>query len=260
MVSTLLTEARELAAQAGLNLFGTVSAARFDECQPCDRRVRGLRADCGTVVVLGTGGRQFWQAYAAHGGRTDLPAQAAAAAADRFARLQAKELLLWLQQRDVRGAVVEPGAAGGVRFACLGEAAGLGTVSPVTGQLLHPEFGPWLALRALLLLDGEPFGPVPNASIAHRFQPCCGCSRPCVSACAPQACDGEGQKDLERCAPHRDAGNCETGCNTRLACPLGANHRDADGEYAHRHEQTLAVLRRLAGLGLWRLVPRSWRL
>ena len=262
MASSLLQEARQRAEQAGLNLFGLVRAERFDACQPCDRRVQQLRAGCGTVVVLGTGGRQFWQRFQAQAGRPGVAAETGespAVTADRFARRLAHDLGHWLAAQGVTGSVVEPGPRTPVRFSCLGESAGLGVVSPVTGHLLHPEFGPWIALRALLLLDGEPFGPIGNASIAHRFQPCCGCSRPCVTACAPRVYDGNGHQDLLRCASHRNAGNCDTGCNTKIACPVGAEHRDGPDEHAHRHTQPLPQLRRMVGLGLWRFVPRSWR-
>ncbi|MFM1874179.1 MAG: hypothetical protein RL398_3601 [Planctomycetota bacterium] len=258
LANELLSQARARAERSGLNLFGLVSASRFDSCQPCDRRVQSLRDGCGTIVVLGTGGRAFWSAYVQSRSGAVQGTQAAADA-DRYAQRSARELGEWLVDQGIAATTVLPGASRGVRFQCLAEAAGLGVVSPVTGQLLHPTYGPWMSVRAVLLLDGEPFGPIDNASIAHEFQPCCGCPRPCVSACAPHAYDGNGKQDLDKCAPHRDAGNCGEGCNTRLACPLGAEHRDAPDEFAHRHGQTLAVLRRLAGLGLWSLVPKGLR-
>lgn len=258
MSSSILDEARQRASRTGLNLFGLVRAERFDACQPCDRRVREMRAGCGTVVVLGTGGRSFWQHFKSQD-RNAVNGPGSAEAADRFARRQAHELAAWLSMQGVTGTVIEPSPRTPVRFACLAEAAGLGIVSPVTGHLLHPEFGPWLSLRALLLLDGEPFGTVANASIAHRFQPCCGCPQPCVTACAPRVFDGAGRSDLQRCGEHRHEGNCESGCGARLACPVGADHRDAPDEFAHRHGQTMVQLRKQFGLGAWRFVPRSWR-
>ncbi len=44
----------------GVNLWGTVSAERFDACQPMGRRVRERLADCDTILVLGAGGSSFW--------------------------------------------------------------------------------------------------------------------------------------------------------------------------------------------------------
>ncbi len=258
MSSHLLLETRQRAEQAGLNLFGLVSAPNYDACQPCDRRVRGARSNCGTVVVLGTGGRGFWQRFVADG-EPDAESQTPGAAAERFAHRQARDLGAWLAANGVANAVVESGARTSLRFPCLAEAAGLGIVSPVSGLLLHPQFGPWIAVRAALLVDGMPFGPIPDAALTRKFQPCCGCARPCVTACAPRALDGIGGRDPVRCATHRDEGNCEAGCNSLLACPLGADHRDGPGEHAHRHVPSQTDARRWGGSGVWRLVPKGWR-
>jgi hypothetical protein len=47
------------AAAHGLNLCGTVSAARFDACQPKGQRVRERLEDCDTILLLGAGGSTF---------------------------------------------------------------------------------------------------------------------------------------------------------------------------------------------------------
>ncbi len=44
----------------GLNLWGIVSAERFDACQPKGRRVRERLPDCDTILLLGAGGSAFW--------------------------------------------------------------------------------------------------------------------------------------------------------------------------------------------------------
>lgn len=53
----LLTEVRAFAAQRGLNLLGLVDAKRFDQSQPCDARSAAWLSGCGTLLVLGSGGR-----------------------------------------------------------------------------------------------------------------------------------------------------------------------------------------------------------
>src|SRR5205085_9114313 len=62
----------------------------------------------------------------------------------------------------------------------IGLAAGLPPPGPL-GLQVHPEYGPWWAYRALVLLgcevDEEP--PLPA--------PCLGCPAPCVAACPGQA-------------------------------------------------------------------------
>ena len=142
----------------------------------------------------------------------------------------------------------------------LAEAAGFGTVSPVSGLLLHPQFGPWLRLRAAILVDGMPFGPIADASIADGFRPCCTCHRPCLDACPASVLDGLGHQDLVRCADHRHAGGCSAGCGSRMACPVGGEHRDAPpAQPVHAHTQDLRGMRRWLGLGAWRFVPAFLR-
>jgi methylmalonic aciduria homocystinuria type C protein len=60
-------------------------------------------------------------------------------------------------------------------FQRLAVATGLGALAP-SQLVIHPEFGPWFALRAVVLLDGEPAlarGPI--------VQPCV-CAGPCKDA------------------------------------------------------------------------------
>lgn len=256
MRSSLLDQARSRAVAAGLNLFGLVDRQRYDGCEPCERRLGAINGRCGTVVVLGTGGRALamvhdrWQREAGTP-PAPTPAGTALAAAANVAAL--------LQAHGVACTLVTFAGRHRLRAERLGEAAGFGTVSPVSGFLLHPEFGPWLRVRAALLCEGHPFGPVDDASITERFQPCCGCSRPCVAACPATVHDGRGLHDLARCGGHRHAGGCATECSTRAACPLGSQHRDAEGEQVHRHTYELAAMQRWFGLGVWRFVPKSWR-
>jgi len=141
----------------------------------------------------------------------------------------------------------------------LAEAAGLGIISPVSGLLVHPEYGPWIRVRAALLLVGMPFGVVPDSSVVDEFQPCGVCQKPCIAACPSAVHDGQGGSDWAKCAAHRHQGGCLTACHSRLACPVGAEHADADGAKWHSHSVSRSVMQRRFGLGWWRLVPRVFR-
>jgi hypothetical protein len=256
MHSSLLAEVRRHARGAGLNLLGLVDAGRFDAAQAKDRRVTSIAPKCGTVLVVGSGGRALWQQFTRrHGGG----ACAGVRHVDRYGLEAARGIESMLRSAAIPSRMVVGACDTRLPFSQLAEAAGLGTVSPVTGLLLHPEFGPWVRIRAVVLADGQPFGPIPDGSIGHRFQPCCGCSRPCVAACPVGVHDGFGGQDLGRCATHRHDGNCATQCSSRSACPVGSEHRDGDGEHAHRHTQSLSAMRRWFGLGVWRWLPSSWR-
>jgi hypothetical protein len=250
MSPRLLAATRDQAAALGLNLFGLVDAERFDRSQSPEQRAQRLEPRCGTILVLGSGGRAFAQRLARTIGSDPSPA-----AAEQHGWHSACHIAAALQGQGVPGRAVALDLTCRLPIARLGEAAGFGTVSPVSGMLLHPEYGPWLRLRAALLLDGKPFGACPDASIADSFQPCCNCPRPCVPACPAEAHDGHGQADLKRCATHRHEGGCAVGCCSRGACPVGSEHRDAPDEAAHGHAFHLPVLQRWFGLGVWRVVP-----
>ena len=249
-----LAAAREQAAALGLNLFGLVDAARFDRCQPQEQRVRSLAPGCSTMIVLGSGGRALARDLSRQGANEATPASAEQHGWHRSCHIAA---LLQSEGLPCQAVAIDLGSR--LPMGRLGEAAGFGTVSPVSGMLLHPEFGPWLRLRAALLFDGYPFGEIQDASITDGFHPCCNCARPCLSACPAQAHDGRGQSDLGRCASHRHAGGCETSCCSRSACPLGSEHRDDVGEFAHSHSFHLPKLQRWFGLGVWRVVPTFLR-
>lgn len=253
MPASLLAEVRALAAGAGLNLFGLVDRERYDAGQPPERRASRLAADCGTIVVLGSGGRRLWQCYD-DWRRSGGAAESIAA----FAWRAVERLVQRLGSPQRRACVVDLERPGTLNAQRLGEAAGLGTVSPVSGMLLHPEFGPWLRVRAAVLVAGHPFGAVADASISDRFQPCCSCAAPCLDAC-PASAHAAGQHDLVRCGGHRHLGGCTAGCGTRQACPVGGEHRDGGDEDAHRFGHDLPALQRSLGLGPWRLVPRFLR-
>ena len=148
-------------------------------------------------------------------------------------------------------------ARSAMSFACLGEAAGLGTVSPVIHRLLHPRYGPWVSVRAVLLLQGRPFGPIADASIAATFQPCGTCARPCLKACPAGVHDGSGHSHFELCHGHRAAGGCSTACQVVRTCPIGSGERAPAAIEVERHREDQQRLQRRYGRGLWSALRRT---
>ncbi|MFN3241735.1 MAG: hypothetical protein ACE37K_09510 [Planctomycetota bacterium] len=253
---SLLGPLQQRAARNGLNLFGLVDAQRFDGCQPCEQRSTSVLPGCGTILVLGTAGQSFWLEFQRQGrGLSERPTceeveELVASSVDAVADELEQAGLRWTKV-DARWPRLN--------FGRLAEAAGFGIVSPVSGMLLNPTYGPWLRVRAALLIEGRPFGQVDDASITDRFKPCCTCDRPCVEACPPKVHVDLGRADRERCASHRDDGGCETGCGSRKACPIGTEHADGDGMPLHAHTIDRRTLQRWYGLGWWRFVPRAFR-
>ncbi len=225
MPSVLLTDLEQRARGLGLDLFGVVDAARFDASQPHEGRCSRLLPDCGTAIVVGRGVPTT----------IDLPALAQLEQFLRAAGLQ------------VRAATPTYSR---LSFACLGEAAGLGIVSPVIHRLLHPRFGPWVTVQGVLLLSGRPFGPIADASIAASFHPCCKCERPCVAACPATVHDGHGNSDLGRCHDRRHRNGCGSSCSVVRSCPVGADVKVALAHEAERHRFESQLLARRYGRGL----------
>lgn len=260
---TLLHEIRELGDRVGFNLIGLVDAAKFDAARPPGSRLGERLERCGTAIVVAAGGRRFWD-LRWNGAPPPRPRRGFHPL-DDTSHEWAESVAAMLAARGIEAKVAMPGSDPGLPFAMLGELAGIGTVSPVTGLLLHPEFGPWVSLRAALLIEGTPLG-VPPVEPLAEFQPCIDCERPCVSAC-PSAAVARGQAagpagggiDARACADHRHGGGCAESCAVRQACPIGQTHRYGPAEEAFRHAYSLGMMRRHLGLGLWRWVPRAVR-
>lgn len=253
-----LSEVRDRARSLGYDLVGVVGAAAFDAAQPSGRRAREAFPECGNVLVMGSGGPRFWERMVAADGEPGVP-RPWRHPIHAYTRRTAGELAAWLRERGVESRIVHPGDRRPLNFVQLAEMAGLGTISPVIGLLLHPEFGPWVSLRAALLVRGAPFVPADADGQALDFAPCLSCVKPCLRACPAQVYDGLGGVALERCAAHRHAGGCDDGCDVRRACPVGTEHRYGRTEEAFRHAYSLFSMRRHFGLGPWRLVPPALR-
>ncbi len=211
-------------AAAGLDLQGVAAADA--------PAVQALLPGAQSVVVLGSGGGRLW-AGLCDAIRAD-PAVLRDAAHPLDAHVAglvraADAALGPLPRRWVLCGAVDLAPAADdapppfLDFRALAHAAGLGHPSRL-GLLIHPTVGPWLGLRAALLLAAPlpPTGPLPGAG------PCPGCAAPCAAACPVAAVPAPGAPDrfaIRACARHRADGGCPTACAARNACPEGAAHR-----------------------------------
>jgi len=210
---------------AGINLAGAMSPLRYDALvSPGWRAVEvapGLRVR--SVVLLASGGPTFFRAFARVRGS--------------FA--QTRDPLDAYTRRLVGGALAgedalaaypfERRAGEHADFVALGREAGLGSPSRL-GVLVHPRYGPWFALRALVFCEREtmaPQGPL-------DFAPCEGCPAPCETACHGAALIGE-RFDVAACATtRRQEPACALRCDARRACVFGTSCAyDAEAEAHH---------------------------
>jgi epoxyqueuosine reductase QueG len=214
-------------APAGMNLVGVASPSDYDARVSPERTLARLVPEAQSVVVIGNGGGAFWNAYRAACARE--PARAALAdPLDTFTRDVVTRAIGTL---GVGGRIVFPFEFGSVpvSFMTLAACAGLGTPS-LLGVLIHPAWGPWMALRAAWFPPLRLVAPRP----AEGFDPCPGCvERPCIAACPTGAVSASGW-DVPRCVAYRlSTDDCGLGCHARLACVVGPEHRYPVEALAH---------------------------
>jgi epoxyqueuosine reductase QueG len=216
----------ERLAAVGLNVSGVLSADRYDALVPPAWRAARLLPDARSAVVVASGGRALWNALRSspeYGQRADP--------VDRYTRRVTEALAQALTREGQRSAALlafERRDGAYADFVALGRAAGLGAPSRL-GLLLHPIYGPWMSIRAVLLTALA----LPETAPPPGFDPCPGCPAPCAEAC-PGGAPAPGGFDLARCdATRRREPHCRLDCTARRACVLGSAHAYADEALAH---------------------------
>jgi hypothetical protein len=240
----LLAALSRALAPFGLNLIGAARPDDYDALVPPGYRLPGGAARPAAAIVVGNGGGAFWAAYRAHCGRHPGWEDRADPLDDFTAALMTTHALPLAAGLGVAAALRLPFDSGGppLSFVHLAEAAGLGRRS-ILGVLIHPELGPWIALRGALLVDVPVAAPRPAAG----FDPCPSCrDRPCVAACPGAAVAYPGGWDVPRCVDHRVAhhGDCLDRCHARVACVYGRGHRYPAEALAYHQGRAFAVMAR----------------
>lgn len=230
------------AARRGLNLTGTVAVERYDAEVPCDARAQRVAPHARSIIVIGNGGGDFWHAYQRHL-TLDPSWSARADPLDDFIRqIVSTELLPALERRGMRCVAGYPftGPGADLRFMDLARLAGLGAPS-LLGVLVHPRYGPWMALRAALLIDSE----VEQPGEAIGFDPCPRCvSRACIAACPAAAVSVRGWNPSS-CMEYRvqNGSECASTCHSRRTCVLSPEARYPDDEIRYHQERALRTMR-----------------
>src|SRR5262249_11059604 len=219
---SVLTALTAALASWGLNLVGATSLEAYDAGVPAAFTLGRLHPWARDAIVIGNGGGRFWNAFRdfcsrhpeheTHPDPLDAFPQAAVEAAVRPS-LAGVDLRILYPFRFPE----EP-----VSFVHLAACAGLGRRSLV-GVLVHPVFGPWIALRAAVLVPFAVSAPRP----ADAFDPCPGCvERACIPACPVRAVSAAGRGVPRRPAHRLSADDgCASRCHARFDCVVGREHR-----------------------------------
>ena len=226
----------------GLNLVGTTLLEPYDALVPPERALRRLDPGAASAIVIGNGGRALWDAFRARV-RSGLAGDSDPI--DRFTSEAVETVATRVLGRDVLR-ILYPFRfpADAVSFMRLAECAGLGRPSRV-GVLIHPVYGPRIALRAAILVPFAAAAPRPAAG----FDPCPTCvEQACVAAC-PAGAVGEAGWDVGRCASHRrrDDDPCASRCHARFDCVIGRTHRYPPDALAYHQARARPTLVRWPG-------------
>ena len=218
---------------AGLNLRGVLDAARWDALVPQAWRAQTLLPGARSVWLLASGGRALFEAFL-RAPESRLPRDPLDAYTRRVAE-ETAEALRRTGQRALPLLAFERRGGAFADFVALGRAAGLGAPSRL-GLLLHPEYGPWLSIRAAVLTDLA----LEPTRERLGFAPCAECPAPCGAAC-PTAAPGPEGFEVAACREGRARSpGCRLRCDARHACILGREHAYlAEAEAHHmRHAGT----------------------
>ncbi len=113
----------------------------------------------------------------------------------------------------------------------LAELSGLASLAP-SHLSIHPEYGPWFALRAALVLDVE----APRALAPKLESPCERCSKPCLAA-LERALAVTGPELAANIGAHADAW-----IGVRDACPVGREARYGSTQLRYHYTKDRALL------------------
>ena len=180
----LIDTVRAAVVPVGLNLIGVVSASDYDTEVESSRQLVSLAPGTQTAIVIGHGGGEFWSRFAARPDRDVSVTDPL----DAYTRVVVARALADVLPTGSQIIFPFDFPATPVSFQRLARLAGL-AVPSLLGVLIHPEFGPWVALRAAALLPCAVALPGP----ATDFDPCPTCvERACIASCPAGAVTSAG--------------------------------------------------------------------
>ncbi len=248
---TLLQDITAALTPVGLNLIGTTARADYEALVPSQYHINQRFPEAETIVVIGNGGGAFWKHFRAYvETRPGYLQQHEHPLDDYTVEVIGAGLAPLLDEVRLRYRLIYPfqffsGLT--VSFRHLAQAAGLAGPS-ILGLQIHPTYGPWMALRAAILIDQNlkalPALSVP--AVAQGFDPCPTCvERPCLAACPAQAISAEKGWDVPSCAQHRlhVPTDCIDRCHARYHCVYGREHRYPEDELEYHQRLSFATLR-----------------
>ena len=242
--TTHLVDALAAALSAhGLNLVGVAAVEAYDARVPPAYALRRLWPEARSAIVIGNGGAALWTAFREHC-RDHPECDRDPDPLDRYTQATVEEVAVpLLGIAAIRVIYPFRFSEDPVAFVHLAECAGLGRRS-LLGVVVHPVYGPWVALRAAILTSARLQAPRP----ADGFDPCPTCTeRACIAACPVGAVGATGW-EVPRCTAHRlgPEEQCAPRCHARYDCVIGREHRYPPDALAYHQAQARTTMAALA--------------
>lgn len=209
-------------ADAGLALTGSIPIADYDAIAPAPWRSAALAPGARSALVVGNAGRALWERFSASAERA-----LAEDPLDAYTRRVLAEAARSLEPEPAIGFYADRRDGVYLPLVALAQRAGFGSPGRV-GVLIHPVYGPWIAIRAVLLVAE----PLPFREPAP-FDPCTGCPAPCASACHGKVIGPRGVDPAACYQARLTLPACATACDARSACVVGPEHAYSAEQIAH---------------------------
>lgn len=243
----LVDALREALVPFGFNLIGTTAVSVYEALVPPQYHVSSLLPGAKTLIVIGNGGGDFWSRFRAYCQAHPDYLHEREHPLDEYTVTTIETALTPLFQVQAANAAyrylypfrfwTEP-----VSFMHLARAAGIAGPS-ILGVVIHPRYGPWMALRAAVLLDQE----VSLPPQAPGFDPCPTChERACMTACPAGAVAPVTGWDIPTCIQHRLRAetDCVDYCRARYDCVYGREHRYPLDELQYHQRRSFVEMRK----------------
>lgn len=219
MIPQWLTSIMDTFHEKGINLVGICDGTSYTSFLP----------SCKRAIVFANGGRYLWDGFVEDIHKHPHHLQEYEHPFDEYVHriIQSADPFPTQDRRWIRCAANE---AEFLDFRTLAYKANMGTPS-LMGMLIHPEYGLWIGMRAVLLTTIDiPINTTPMIS------PCSSClEKNCISACPAHAVSSKGW-NLQRCAQyHHETTTCADTCTSRLSCPVGAQHQHSPLQHRYHN-------------------------
>ena len=229
-----LNEGLDFLADSGLNLVAILPTADLPSEMVEQLAAHGIDMHSyRRLVLLGHGGRRFWEVFSATENEGDHPID------DFSAGLAATFATDYLPDAD--WLPIFPSTLP-LNLQQLGRLAGWIHPSPL-GTGITVEYGVWFAYRAAFLTDAD----LPVLRQDPGESPCVAClTRDCIGSCPAHATAYRDQPDIQACITHRLSpdSSCVDRCLARLACPYAPTYRYTKDQLSYHYRFSYRALQR----------------